>query len=369
MAKKKDESKVRKKFVSLDEMRDALDEEYGAGTIITGDVVVDCEVWSTGSVTLNKALGVGGIPKGRIIEIYGPEASGKTTLTLSIAAQCQKAGGTVAFIDAEHALDRGWASAQGVDMDSLLINQPDFGEQAIEIAESMAYSGQVDLIIIDSVAALIPQVELEGEMSDHNVGAQARMLSKGCRKIAGVCKKTNCTIIWINQLREKIGVMFGNPETTPGGRALKFYASVRLDIRRKKAIKDGDTNVGNEVKVKVVKNKVSPPFKEAEFAIYFGEGEYPSGVDYSSSLVAAATAEGIISKKGASHRYDGKSIGNGANQAAKFLRENADVADEIEEKVKATFSIATTKNLTKEEAPETPEAEEIETEEEEPVGA
>lgn len=352
MAKKDKESKTRKKFDSLEAMIEALNEEHGEGTIISGDIVVDCDAYSTGAVTLNKALGVGGIPKGRMVEIYGPESSGKTTLTLSIAAQCQKQGGVVAFIDAEHALDREWAKAQGVDVDKLLINQPDYGEQAIEVAETMAYSGEVDLVVIDSVAALTPQAELEGEMSDHHVGAQARMLSKGCRKLAGICSKTGCTIIWINQLREKIGIMFGNPETTPGGRALKFYSSVRLDIRRKKAIKEGDKNVGNDVKVKVVKNKVAPPFKEAEFAIYFGEEGYPSGVDYASSLIAAAIDEGIITKKGSSHRYGDNSIGNGANQAAKYLRENEDVAAEIERKVRDTFAIATAETLAKEEIKE-----------------
>lgn len=290
---------------------------------------------STGCLGIDLALGIGGIPKGRIIEIYGPESSGKTTLTLHIASEAQKAGGVVAFIDAEHALDTSYASKLGVDIPNTLISQPDSGEQALEIADMLVRSGAVDLVIVDSVAALTPRAELEGDMGDSHMGLQARLMSQALRKLTGSISRSNCTVIFINQLRMKIGVMFGNPETTTGGNALKFYASVRMDIRRIGAIKDGDKVIGNRTKVNIVKNKVSPPFKQVEFDIMFGEGISKIG-----DLLDQAVEVGIIEKAGAWFSYNGNKIGQGRENSKQFLTENEAVAIEIRQKVLATNNLA-----------------------------
>ena len=284
---------------------------------------------STGSLGLDIALGIGGLPKGRIVEIYGPESSGKTTLTLSAIAQAQKLGGTAAFIDAEHALDPQYAEKLGVQMDELIVSQPDTGEQALEVAEMLVRSGAVDILVIDSVAALTPKAEIEGEMGDSHVGLQARLLSQAMRKLTGAIKQTGCLVIFINQIRMKIGVMFGSPETTTGGNALKFYASVRLDIRRIGAVKEGDEIVGNETRVKVVKNKVSPPFKQAEFQIMYGSGIYHMGevIDWGVKL-------NLVDKSGAWYAYKGEKIGQGKANASRFLGENPDIAAEIENQIR-----------------------------------
>ena len=290
---------------------------------------------STGSLGLDIALGIGGIPKGRIIEIYGPESSGKTTLALQVVAECQKKGGICAFIDAEHALDVTYAKRLGVDVENLLVSQPDFGEQALEILETLTRSGGVDLIIIDSVAALTPKSEIEGDMGDQHVGLQARLMSQALRKVTGVIHKMNTTVIFINQIRMKIGVMgYGSPETTTGGNALKFYASVRIDVRRIATLKQGEQNIGNRVKAKVVKNKVAPPFRGAEFDIMFGEGISKEGelIDYGVKL-------DIVDKSGAWFSYEDKKLGQGKENAKVFLRENPEVAQEIEEKIKASISV------------------------------
>ncbi len=292
------------------------------------DVVEPVEVISTGSLQLDKALGVGGLPRGRIIEIYGPESSGKTTLTLHAIANCQKNGGTCAFIDAEHALDIGYAQKLGVNVSELLISQPDTGEQGLEIMDQLVNSGAVDLIIIDSVAALTPKAEIEGDMGDSHMGLQARLMSQALRKVTATAKKTNCTVIFINQLRMKIGVMFGSPETTTGGNALKFYASVRLDIRRTGTIKKGDEAIGNETKVKVVKNKVAPPFKEVNFDIMFG-----SGINKEGEIIDLAVAKGIMDKSGAWYAYKGEKIGQGRDNVREFLRTNPDLAKTIEDQI------------------------------------
>ncbi|NCV50935.1 MAG: recombinase RecA, partial [Gammaproteobacteria bacterium] len=280
---------------------------------------------STGSLGLDIALGIGGLPKGRIVEIYGPESSGKTTLTLQTIAECQKAGGTAAFIDAEHALDPVYAGKLGVNVDDLLVSQPDTGEQALEIADMLVRSGSVDILVVDSVAALTPRAEIEGDMGDTHVGLQARLMSQALRKITGNIKRSNCLVIFINQIRMKIGVMFGNPETTTGGNALKFYSSVRLDIRRIGSVKQGDEVVGNETRVKVVKNKVSPPFRQAEFQVMYGQGIYHMG-----EVLDLGVQEGLVEKSGAWYSYDGQRIGQGKANAAQFLDENRAMADEIE---------------------------------------
>jgi recombination protein RecA len=280
---------------------------------------------STGSLGLDIALGIGGLPKGRIVEIYGPESSGKTTLTLQTIAECQKAGGTAAFIDAEHALDPLYAGKLGVNVDDLLVSQPDTGEQALEIADMLVRSGSVDILVVDSVAALTPRAEIEGDMGDTHVGLQARLMSQALRKITGNIKRSNCLVIFINQIRMKIGVMFGNPETTTGGNALKFYSSVRLDIRRIGSVKQGDEVVGNETRVKVVKNKVSPPFRQAEFQVMYGQGIYHMG-----EVLDLGVQEGLVEKSGAWYSYDGQRIGQGKANAAQFLDENRAMADEIE---------------------------------------
>ncbi len=284
---------------------------------------------STGSLGLDIALGLGGLPKGRIVEIYGPESSGKTTLTLSVIAQAQKQGATCAFVDAEHALDPEYAGKLGVNVDDLLVSQPDTGEQALEITDMLVRSNAVDVIIIDSVAALVPKAEIEGEMGDHHVGVQARLMSQALRKITGNIKNANCLVIFINQIRMKIGVMFGNPETTTGGNALKFYSSVRLDIRRTGAVKEGDEVVGSETRVKVVKNKVAPPFRQAEFQILYGQGIY-----HNAEIIDLGVQIGLVEKAGAWYSYKGSKIGQGKANAAKYLAENQAIADEIEKSIR-----------------------------------
>ena len=315
-----------------------IEKQFGKGTIMRlgeGEVIEDIQVISTGSLGLDVALGVGGLPRGRVIEIYGPESSGKTTLTLQVIAEMQKMAGTYAFVDAEHALDVQYAQKLGVHVQDLLISQPDTGEQALEIVDSLVRSGAVDLIVIDSVAALTPKAELEGEMGDSLPGLQARLMSQALRKLTATIKKTNCMVIFINQIRMKIGVMFGSPETTTGGNALKFYASVRIDIRRTGTIKKGDEAIGNETKVKVVKNKVAPPFKTAEFDILFGEGISREG-----EIIDMGVNARIIEKSGAWYAYNGEKIGQGRDNAREFLRENPDLAHEIENKIRTEIGIS-----------------------------
>jgi recombination protein RecA len=314
-----------------------IEKQFGKGSIMRlgdGEVVEAIEVVSTGSLGLDIALGVGGLPRGRVVEIYGPESSGKTTLTLQVIAQMQKVGGTCAFIDAEHALDAQYAQKLGVSLQELLISQPDTGEQALEIVDSLVRSGSVDLVVIDSVAALTPKAELEGEMGDSLPGLQARLMSQALRKLTATIKKTNTMVIFINQIRMKIGVMFGNPETTTGGNALKFYSSVRLDIRRTGSIKRGEEVVGSETKVKVVKNKVAPPFKTAEFDILYGEGISREG-----EVIDMGVEARIIDKSGAWYAYNGEKIGQGKDNAREFLRENPDLAREIENKVRESVGV------------------------------
>ena len=316
---------------ALDAALSQIERQFGKGTVMRmGDQErVAIPSISTGSLGLDIALGIGGLPKGRIVEIYGPESSGKTTLTLQVIAEAQKAGGTAAFIDAEHALDPQYAEKLGVQVDDLIMSQPDTGEQALEVAEMLVRSGAVDVLVVDSVAALTPKAEIEGEMGDSHVGLQARLLSQAMRKLTGAIKQTNCLVIFINQIRMKIGVMFGSPETTTGGNALKFYSSVRLDIRRIGAVKEGDEVVGNETRVKVVKNKVSPPFRQAEFQIMYGGGIYHMGevIDWGVKL-------SLIDKSGAWYAYKGDKIGQGKANASRFLEENAAVAKEIEDQIR-----------------------------------
>ena len=314
-----------------------IEKQFGKGTIMRlgeGEVIDDIEVVSTGSLGLDLALGVGGLPRGRVIEIYGPESSGKTTLTLQAIAEMQRVGGTCAFIDAEHALDAQYAQKLGVNLQELLISQPDTGEQALEIVDALVRSASVDLVVIDSVAALTPKAEIEGEMGDSLPGLQARLMSQALRKLTSTIKKTNTMVIFINQIRMKIGVMFGSPETTTGGNALKFYASVRLDIRRIGTIKKGDEAIGNETKVKVVKNKVSPPFKTAEFDILFGEGISREG-----EIIDMGVTAKIVDKSGAWYAYNGEKIGQGRDNAREFLRENPELSREIENKVRESLGI------------------------------
>jgi recombination protein RecA len=314
-----------------------IEKQFGKGTIMRlgeGEAIEDIQVVSTGSLGLDIALGVGGLPRGRVVEIYGPESSGKTTLTLQVISEMQKQGGTCAFVDAEHALDVQYAQKLGVNLPDLLISQPDTGEQALEIVDSLVRSGAVDLIVVDSVAALTPKAELEGEMGDSLPGLQARLMSQALRKLTATIKKTNCMVIFINQIRMKIGVMFGSPETTTGGNALKFYASVRIDIRRTGTIKKGEEAIGNETKVKVVKNKVAPPFKTAEFDILFGEGISREG-----EIIDMGVNARIIEKSGAWYAYNGEKIGQGRDNAREFLRENLDLAHEIENKVRESLGI------------------------------
>jgi recombination protein RecA len=316
-----------------------IEKQFGKGSIMRlgeGNVMPDIEVISTGSIGLDIALGVGGIPRGRIVEIYGPESSGKTTLALHIVAEAQKKGGIAAFIDAEHALDINYARKLGVKTDDLLVSQPDTGEQALEIAEVLVRSGAIDVLVIDSVAALVPRAEIEGEMGDSHMGLQARLMSQALRKLTGTLSKSNCSMIFINQIRMKIGVMFGNPETTTGGNALKFYASVRMDIRRIAALKQGQDTIGSRTRVKVVKNKVAPPFKEAEFDIMYGEGISREG-----DIVDLGAANDVIEKSGAWYSYSGERIGQGRENAKQFLREHPDMARSIELKLLELFSLKT----------------------------
>jgi len=314
-----------------------IEKQFGKGTIMRlgeGEVIADIQVVSTGSLGLDIALGVGGLPRGRVIEIYGPESSGKTTLTLQVISEMQRLGGTCAFVDAEHALDVQYAQNLGVNLQDLLVSQPDTGEQALEIVDSLVRSGAVDLVVIDSVAALTPKAEIEGDMGDSLPGLQARLMSQALRKLTATIKKTNCTVIFINQIRMKIGVMFGSPETTTGGNALKFYASVRLDIRRTGSIKKGEDVIGNETKVKVVKNKVASPFKTAEFDILYGEGISRLG-----EVLDLGVASNIIEKSGAWFAYNGEKIGQGRDNSREFLRENPSLATEIENKVRAHLGV------------------------------
>ncbi|MBL8362582.1 MAG: recombinase RecA [Rubrivivax sp.] len=314
-----------------------IEKQFGKGSIMRlgdGEKIEDIQVVSTGSLGLDIALGVGGLPRGRVVEIYGPESSGKTTLTLQVIAEMQKIAGTCAFIDAEHALDVQYAQKLGVNLQELLISQPDTGEQALEIVDALVRSGSVDLIVIDSVAALTPKAELEGEMGDSLPGLQARLMSQALRKLTATIKKTNCMVIFINQIRMKIGVMFGNPETTTGGNALKFYASVRLDIRRTGSIKKGEEVIGSETKVKVVKNKVSPPFKTAEFDILYGEGISREG-----EIIDMGVNARILDKSGAWFAYNGEKIGQGTDNSREFLKENPDLAREIENRVREAMGV------------------------------
>lgn len=327
------------KLKALDAALGQIERQFGKGAVMKlGDpsVQMNVETIPTGSLSLDIALGLGGIPKGRVIEIYGPESSGKTTVTLHMIAEVQKRGGIAGFIDAEHALDPVYAKNIGVDIDNLYISQPDCGEQALEITETMVRSGAVDIIVVDSVAALVPKAEIDGDMGDSHVGLQARLMSQALRKLTAVISKSNCTVIFINQLREKVGVMFGNPETTTGGRALKFYSSVRLDVRRIEALKQGGEVIGNRTRVKVVKNKVAPPFKEAEFDIMFGEGISTQG-----DILDLAAENNIINKSGAWYAYEGNKIGQGRENAKQYLKDNPQICAEVERKVRELFNMET----------------------------
>ncbi len=333
MAKESREDKLR----ALDAAISQIEKQYGKGSVMKlGDesANMNVETVPTGSLSLDIALGLGGLPKGRIIEIYGPESSGKTTVALHAVAEVQRVGGIAGFIDAEHALDPAYAKKIGVDIDNLYISQPDNGEQALEITETMVRSGAVDIVIVDSVAALVPKAEIDGDMGDAHVGLQARLMSQALRKLTAVISKSNCIVIFINQLREKVGIMFGNPETTTGGRALKFYSSVRLDVRRIEALKQGGEVVGNRTRIKVVKNKIAPPFKEAEFDIMFGEGISREG-----DILDLAAEVGIVNKSGAWYAYNGDKIGQGRENAKGYLKENKAVCEEIETKVRAHYGM------------------------------
>lgn len=325
------------KLKALDAALGQIEKQFGKGAVMKlGDkgAHMQIETTPTGCLSLDMALGLGGVPKGRIIEVYGPESSGKTTVALHMVAEVQKRGGIAGFIDAEHALDPVYAKNIGVDIDNLYISQPDNGEQALEITETMVRSGAVDIIIVDSVAALVPKAEIDGDMGDSHVGLQARLMSQALRKLTAVTSKSNCTVIFINQLREKIGVMFGNPETTTGGRALKFYASIRLDVRRVETLKQSGEMVGNRTKIKVVKNKIAPPFKEAEFDIMFGEGISREG-----DILDLATNTGVVNKSGAWYAYNGEKIGQGRENAKTYLKQNPAVCQEIEERVREGFGL------------------------------
>ncbi len=321
-----------------------IERQFGKGAVMRmgddGHAQQDIEEISTGSLSLDIALGIGGLPKGRIVEIYGPESSGKTTLTLQVIAACQKKGGTAAFIDAEHALDTSYAARLGVNIDDLLVSQPDTGEQALEIADMLVRSSAVDVIIVDSVAALTPKAEIEGEMGDQHMGLQARLMSQALRKLTANIKRSNTLVIFINQIRMKIGVMFGSPETTTGGNALKFYASVRLDIRRIGSVKEGDEIIGSETRVKVVKNKVAPPFKQAEFDILYGQG-----ISLESEIINLGSLHGIVEKAGAWYSYNGQRIGQGKNNACQFLKDNPAISQEIEGKIRSKLIIPRDKRV------------------------
>jgi recombination protein RecA len=314
-----------------------IEKQFGKGSIVrlgSKDAIVPVSVISTGSISLDAALGVGGLPRGRVTEIFGPESSGKTTIALQVIAEAQKNGGIAAFIDVEHALDPAYAKKLGVDIDNLLVSQPDYGEQALEITNTLTSSGQIDVLVVDSVAALVPKAELEGEMGDSHMGLQARLMSQALRKLTGVVSRSRTCLIFINQIREKIGVMFGNPETTTGGRALKFYSSVRLDIRRIAAIKDGDAVVGNRTKVKVVKNKVASPFREAEFDIIYGEGVSKEG-----DLLDLGVAQSLIEKSGSWFSYKGERIGQGRENARQFMKDNVDIKQNIDTELRKALGL------------------------------
>jgi len=322
---------------ALDLALGQIEKQFGKGSILrlgSKDAIVPVSVISTGSISLDAALGVGGLPRGRVIEVFGPESSGKTTIALQVIAEAQKKGGIAAFIDVEHALDPAYAKKLGVDIDNLLVSQPDYGEQALEITNTLTASGQIDVLVVDSVAALVPKSELDGEMGDSHMGVQARLMSQALRKLTGVVSKSRTCLIFINQIREKIGVMFGNPETTTGGRALKFYASVRLDIRRIAAIKDGEQVVGNRTKVKVVKNKVASPFREAEFDLIYGEGVSREG-----DLLDLGVAQNIVEKSGSWFSYKGDRIGQGRETARQFLRDNVDIRTNIDTELRKTLGL------------------------------
>ena len=346
------------KLKALDAAISQIEKQYGKGSIMKlGDPTtsMNVETIPTGSLSLDIALGLGGLPKGRIIEVYGPESSGKTTVALHVVAEVQKRGGIAGFIDAEHALDPVYAKNIGVDIDNLYISQPDNGEQALEITETMVRSGAVDIVIVDSVAALVPKAEIDGDMGDSHVGLQARLMSQALRKLTAVISKSNCIVLFINQLREKVGVMFGNPETTTGGRALKFYSSVRPDVRRIEALKQAGEVVGNRTRIKVVKNKVAPPFKEAEFDIMFGQGISREG-----DILDLAADVGIVNKSGAWYAYNGEKIGQGRENAKQYLKEKPEVRDEIEAKVRAHYGLngATEEKIENKEKQEEPKADE-----------
>lgn len=346
------------KLKALDAAISQIEKQYGKGSIMKlGDPTtsMNVETIPTGSLSLDIALGLGGLPKGRIIEVYGPESSGKTTVALHVVAEVQKRGGIAGFIDAEHALDPVYAKNIGVDIDNLYISQPDNGEQALEITETMVRSGAVDIVIVDSVAALVPKAEIDGDMGDSHVGLQARLMSQALRKLTAVISKSNCIVLFINQLREKVGVMFGNPETTTGGRALKFYSSVRLDVRRIEALKQAGEVVGNRTRIKVVKNKVAPPFKEAEFDIMFGQGISREG-----DILDLAADVGIVNKSGAWYAYNGEKIGQGRENAKQYLKEKPEVRDEIEAKVRAHYGLngVTEEKIENKEKQEEPKADE-----------
>ena len=340
MAKALKEEKNKDK--ALEQVLSDIEKQFGAGAIMKlgADEHIKIDVTSSGSIALDVALGVGGYPKGRIIEIYGPESSGKTTFALQAIAECQKNGGRAAFIDAEHALDPVYAKNLGVDINELLLSQPDTGEQALEICDALVKSEAIDLIVIDSVAALVPQAEIDGEMGDSHIGLQARLMSQALRKLSGSINKTNTTAIFINQLREKVGVMFGNPETTPGGRALKFYSSVRLDIRKGEQIKQGDIILGNRTNIKVVKNKVAPPFKTASVDIMYGEG-----ISHEGELVDIGSEIGVIQKSGAWYAYNTEKIGQGKENAKAFLKMNPDIAEEVLEKIYEHYGFKLNKSV------------------------
>lgn len=330
------------KLKALDAALGQIEKQFGKGAVMKlGDpsAQMNVETIPTGSLSLDIALGLGGIPKGRIIEIYGPESSGKTTVTLHMIAEVQKRGGIAGFIDAEHALDPVYAKNIGVDVDNLYISQPDNGEQALEITETMVRSGAIDIVVVDSVAALVPKAEIDGDMGDSHVGLQARLMSQALRKLTAVISKSNCTVIFINQLREKVGVMFGSPETTTGGRALKFYSSVRLDVRRIEALKQSGETIGNRTRVKVVKNKIAPPFKEAEFDIIFGEGISTIG-----DILDLAADAGIVNKSGAWYAYEGNKIGQGRENTKQYLKEHTEMLQEIEQKVRAHYGLQDAKD-------------------------
>ena len=341
------------KLKALDAAIGQIERQFGKGAVMKlGDpsVQMNVETIPTGSLSLDIALGLGGIPKGRIVEIYGPESSGKTTVTLHMVAEVQKRGGIAGFIDAEHALDPVYARNIGVDVDNLYISQPDNGEQALEITETMVRSGAIDIVIVDSVAALVPKAEIDGDMGDAHVGLQARLMSQALRKLTGVISKSNCTVVFINQLREKVGIMFGNPETTTGGRALKFYSSVRLDVRRIEALKQGGEVIGNRTRVKVVKNKIAPPFKEAEFDIMFGEGISSVG-----DILDLAAENGIVNKSGAWYAYNGNKIGQGRENAKQYLKDNPEICNEVERKVRELFNLEVSESDEKNVKEKTPE--------------